>query len=144
MSIREKIRGQTKKKPPKVARARSGGGPDNSGLEKKLIVLLTNDDLVGATEVWRQGMSANKFAWSQKEQAFVDTGFPDWDVRERMAAKVAAYKDGLPVAKQVIISGSFEDFGALLDRYRQSDEAMRPLMEVNPPTKTPVDEASQP
>jgi hypothetical protein len=145
--VKNQIRAAKAKKTSKnggpSTRARPGGGPDNSGLEKKLSELLTADDLEGAAEVWRDGMKANKFAWSQLEQGFVDTGFPDWDVRERMAAKVAAYKEGLPVAKQMIISGTFDDFGKMISKMQGSPEALRVLQSMGGELPAIQDESLQ-
>ncbi len=109
------------------SRAREPGGRKNNEIAKKLFDLLNSDDLAGAVAVWRSGMKATKFVWSQKAQCYIDTGFPDWDVRERMSLAIAAYMEGKPIERQVQVTGSFEDLGQMIGRINASPAAMREL-----------------
>lgn len=126
------VESKPEKKSRTNARARAGGrGPNKTELAIKLSELLKNDDLEGAVKVWRDGLEATKFVWSQKEQKYVDTGFPDWDVREKMATAIAAYMEGRPIERQLQIRGSFEDLAAAQARINASPEARRLLASMS-------------
>jgi hypothetical protein len=86
--------------------------------------------LKGAVEIWREGLKATKFVWDQKAQCYVDTGFPDWDVRERMSLAIAAYMEGKPIERQINVTGNFEELGQVLNRIRASPIAMEELADL--------------
>lgn len=136
MAATLKVLGEESQKQAAKSRARVGGPktgdtgapgpPEKTDYAKKLADLLTEDDLAGAVQVWREGLTATKQIWSNKRGDYIDGG-PDWAIRRDMAEAIAAYMEGRPLERQMNISGTFVELRDMLAQMKQSGEAARLL-----------------
>lgn len=119
-----------------VSRARSDAEQAPAGRQKmikalkpstmqNLLSLLTDDDLRRAVEVQREAMDATSRMWDMIEKQWVI--LPDHKTRTAASALILAYREGLPVARQAIIKGEFDDAGAQVERAMRSPELRRHL-----------------
>jgi hypothetical protein len=124
--VRRLIRERKKsKKQPEVARARVKGRGLLTGRARKLFDLLKDDDLEAAVRVWREGLQATKRFWNPAAKQWIEE--PDWRTRHDMSMAIAAYMEGKPVERQMVVAGSFDDFEKLVDRLKLSALAREEL-----------------
>lgn len=116
----------------------SGGGKLSTGVTlpnhiRTLFEALTNDDIIRVAEVYREAMHAERQFWVDQGRSKTGHALGYWqkepDHKTRIAAAnmVAAYRDGLPIARQLALQGTFEELGILLESMRSSGEAARLL-----------------
>jgi hypothetical protein len=92
-------------------------------LGKRLSELLDDGDLELAVETIRGGLKANKSHWDGVAKQMVIE--PDFKIRMDAAKTVLAYKEGMPVQRQVVIAESFESLREAIAAATHSPEAMR-------------------
>jgi hypothetical protein len=92
-------------------------------LGKRLSELLDDGDLELAVDTIRGGLKANKSHWDGVAKQMVIE--PDYKIRMDAAKTVLAYKEGMPVQRQVVIAESFESLREALTAATHSPEAMR-------------------
>lgn len=92
-------------------------------LGKRLSELLDDGDLELAVDTIRGGLKANKSHWDGVAKQMVVE--PDYKTRMDAAKTVLAYKEGMPVQRQVVISESFESLRDALAAATHSPEARR-------------------
>jgi hypothetical protein len=124
--VKRKIRERkTSKERPEVARARVKRRGLLTERAKKLLDLLNEDDLEAAVRVWREGLQATKRFWNPAAKQWIEE--PDWRTRHDMSMAIAAYMEGKPVERQMVVAGSFDDFEKLVDRLKLSSLAREEL-----------------
>lgn len=92
-------------------------------LGKRLSELLDDGDLELAVETIRGGLKANKSHWDGVAKQMVIE--PDFKIRMDAAKTVLAYKEGMPVQRQVVIAESFESLREAIAAATHSPEALR-------------------
>lgn len=94
-----------------------------------LLACITNDDIVRVAQVWRESLDATQKIWVRTGGA--DKGhwdfIPDTKSRLAAAAALAAYREGLPVARQIQLRGEIEGADEMLEKLKASPEAMKAL-----------------
>ena len=99
--------------------------------------ILTDEDLQSVAEVYRGALHANQRHW-------VDEGkdpksgrarghwevIPDFKTRIAAANMIAAYKEGLPVQRQVVLTKAFESVEETIKKIKGSPEMMKVLMSL--------------
>lgn len=121
------------------------GGPasgDIKGLRipapiKTLLSALTDDDLDTVVRVYRDAMGATRRFWVDEGKDENGRAKGHWQeeedhrVRVQAANMVAAYMEGLPIQRQVMIGGKFAELGDMIREMRLSGEAARLLPAVH-------------
>jgi hypothetical protein len=124
--VKRKIRERkTSKERTGVARARVKRRGLLTERARKLLDLLDDDDLEAAVRVWREGLQATKRFWNPAAKQWIEE--PDWRTRHDMSMAIAAYMEGKPVERQMVVAGSFDDFEKLVDRLKLSPLAREEL-----------------
>lgn len=101
---------------------------------RSLLSAITEDDVEQVVQVWREAMSAVSKRWIDQGKD-AETGrakgfweeLPDHRTRIEAAKMVAAYKEGLPVARQVTLGGTFEELRDVLNAAKTSPAAQEAL-----------------
>jgi hypothetical protein len=99
-----------------------------------LMEILTDEDLKRVAEVYRGALQANQRHWVD-EGKDPKTGramghwevIPDFKTRIVAANMIAAYKEGLPVQRQVVINKAFESADNAIQRIKKSPELLRAI-----------------
>jgi hypothetical protein len=86
---------------------------------------MTDDDLEGAIGVIRTGLQATKSHWDGVAKRMVEE--PDFKTRMEAAKTIVAYKEGMPVQRQMVVQESYESLRDMLRAADHSDEARRLL-----------------
>ena len=108
--------------------------PTKVSVIQTLMEILTDEDLQSVAEVYRGALHANQRHW-------VDEGkdpksgrarghweiIPDFKTRIAAANMIAAYKEGLPVQRQVVLAKAFQSAEETIKRIRQSPELVRAI-----------------
>jgi hypothetical protein len=135
--VREKIRNSKKGGP--VARGGAGGEVNYDAKVEKipkiirtLLDALTDEDLDRVARVYREAMDAETWVWVDEgndEKTGRAKGhrqfLPDHKTRIAAANMVAAYKEGLPVQRQVRLDGKFSELSDVVERFKQSPAGQR-------------------
>ena len=95
--------------------------------EVKKLTEMLGPHKTAAVQVWIDGLEATKRVQAGRD---VWEDVPDWKERRENANMIVAYLEGKPVELQVQASGSFEDLGTILERYRSTPEGMKLLHDV--------------
>lgn len=142
-SLNQKIQERQKKASPR-ARARVPAKPaaetavlvKTKGAGKavaSLLAAITDDDVELVAKVWREAMTATRHFWRESGRDERGKSIGSWveepDHRTRIDASrlVAAYREGLPIQRQLQLQGKIEDLDDMLNRVRSSPEAMKAL-----------------
>lgn len=92
-------------------------------LGKRLSELLDDGDLELAVDTIRGGLKANKSHWDGVAKQMVIE--PDFKIRMDAAKTVLAYREGMPVQRQVVVAESFESLREAIAAATHSPEAMK-------------------
>jgi hypothetical protein len=93
---------------------------------QSLLDSLTDDDIRAVAQVYREGMTATRRYWvdeGKDEDGRIKGHWeiePDHKTRIQAANMVAAYREGLPVHRQIQLTGEFEDLQTLMEPMQQS------------------------
>jgi len=108
-------------------RAHTGKGmvsQENVGtFKRRLSDILHDGDLEEAVNTIREGMKANKTHWDGVAKRMVTE--PDFRIRLEAGKTVLAYKEGMPVQRQVVMQESFESLRDAIMAADHSDEARK-------------------
>jgi hypothetical protein len=130
--VREKMRKYSAKHPKKRepdARAGASGGAGRAG-EKAVVVVkipkvirtlldsMNEDDLDQVARVYREAMNATTTMWDVNERKLIT--LPDHKTRIAAANMVAAYKEGLPVQRQIRLGAHFDELRDVVERAKRS------------------------
>lgn len=74
---------------------------------KRLVDRLTEEDREGVVRVWRESLNATRRYWDESAGGWVTE--PDWKARQAAAGIIAAYDEGLPVARSESVVVTFKD-----------------------------------
>jgi hypothetical protein len=96
--------------------------------------ILTDEDLQSVVEVYRGALHANQRHWVD-EGKDPKTGrarghweiIPDFKTRIAAANMIAAYKEGLPVQRQLVVAKTFRSAEETVSKLRQSPELIQAL-----------------
>ena len=132
-------------KPPAKILARACENPKIDGPDKKenqptkvsiqtLMEILTDEDLRSVAEVYRGALHANQRHWVD-EGKDPKTGrarghwevIPDFKTRIAAANMIAAYKEGLPVQRQVVLTKAFESADETIKKIKDSPELLKAI-----------------
>lgn len=97
--------------------------PNRGSFKKRLSDLLDDGDLDEAVETIRGAMKANKTHWDGVAKRMVEE--PDFRIRLEASKTILAYKEGMPVQRQVVMQESFESLRDAIMAAEHSDEAKR-------------------
>src|SRR5438874_2670997 len=92
------------------SRARASSGPDDAEFDGKTVIssivsAINQDDCDLVLKAWRRALKATRRQWDfGKKKWKVE---PDCRVQLEATKLVTAYKEGLPVQRQITIQGSF-------------------------------------
>jgi len=96
---------------------------------RTLLDAMNDDDLDQVARVWREAMNATQQRWidqgkdeSGRAQGYVDET-PDHKTRLAAANMVAAYKEGLPVQRQIRLDAHFDELSDVVERFKRSPAA---------------------
>lgn len=97
-----------------------------------LMEILTDEDLQSVAQVYRGALRANQRHWVD-EGKDPETGrarghwevIPDFKTRIAAANMIAAYKEGLPVQRQVVLKKAFTSADETIKKIKGSPELMR-------------------
>jgi hypothetical protein len=92
---------------------------------RTLLSAIDEDDIDKVARVWREAMDATTMTYDLPSKTWVER--PDHNTRIKAANMVAAYKEGLPVQRQIQLQGNIEDLNATLERIQSSPEAARAM-----------------
>ena len=119
-----------KKGPSKVARARTRRKSEKTvkipKMIQSLLDSLTSEDIQAVGRVYREAMNATHRYWrddgkNPKTGRAMGKWIIEADHKTRLAAAnmVAAYREGLPVQKQIQLSANVDDFQTMVSKYAQ-------------------------
>ena len=99
-----------------------------------LMEILTDEDLRSVAEVYRGALHANQRHWVD-EGKDPKTGrarghwevIPDFKTRIAAANMIAAYKEGLPVQRQVVLTKAFESAEDTIKKIKGSPELLKAI-----------------
>jgi hypothetical protein len=124
LTVREKIRAETRKKGKSLARTRGREGEICIENTKNLQELLA-PHLPKAIRSWIDGLKATKIAWQHDK--WVDTGFPDWKERRECGRQIVEYVIGKAIERSMEVTGSYKELSEVLSDLEKSPEARRLL-----------------
>jgi hypothetical protein len=134
--VREKMRKYSANHPKKRgpdARAGASGdaGPPVGGkaaavvkipkVIRTLLDSMSDDDLDQVARVYREAMDATTTMWDVNEKKLIT--LPDHKTRIAAANMVAAYKEGLPVQRQIRLGAHFDELSDVVERFKRSPAA---------------------
>ena len=98
-----------------------------------LMEILTDEDLRSVAEVYRGALHANQRHWVD-EGKDPKTGrarghwevIPDFKTRIAAANMIAAYKEGLPVQRQVVLTKAFESAEETIKKIKARPSCLKP------------------
>ena len=99
-----------------------------------LMEILTDEDLRSVAEVYRGALHANQRHWVD-EGKDPKTGrarghwevIPDFKTRIAAANMIAAYKEGLPVQRQMVLTKAFESVEETIKKIKDSPELTKAI-----------------
>jgi hypothetical protein len=102
-----------------------------------LMEILTDEDLENVAQVYRAALHANRRHWID-EGKDPKTGrarghwevIPDFKTRIAAANMIAAYREGLPVQRQLVIAKQFESAADVIASVKQSPELLKAVMSL--------------
>ena len=108
--------------------------PTKVSVIQTLMEILTDEDLQSVAEVYRGALHANQRHW-------VDEGkdpksgrarghweiIPDFKTRIAAANMIAAYKEGLPVQRQMVLTKAFESAEETIKKIKDSPELTKAI-----------------
>lgn len=117
------------------ARARAAEQPGKYGVPvkipkvmKSLLDSITDDDIDRVARAWREAMGATTKTYDIVAKKFVEQ--PDHNTRMKAGQLIAAYREGLPVQRQITLAGKFKDLGEMLGQLRDSPQGQQLLAEL--------------
>jgi hypothetical protein len=119
---------------PKVNAPDKKENQEMSKVIQTLMEILTDEDLQRVAEVYRGALHANQRHWVD-EGKDPKTGrarghweiIPDFKTRIAAANMIAAYKEGLPVQRQVVINKAFESADEAIKKIKDSPELLKAI-----------------
>ncbi len=90
---------------------------------KRLNDILNDDDLDNAMEAIRRALKAQKKHWDGVAKEMVAE--PDYKVQLDAAKTVLAYREGMPIQRQVVVSEAFESLRDAIIAAEHSPEARK-------------------
>ena len=96
-------------------------------IAKRLHEILTDEDLSEAVSAIRQSLKAKKSSWDGVAQKMVEG--PDYKIQIDAAKTILAYREGMPIQRQVVVSEAFESLRDAIIAAEHSPEA-RKLIET--------------
>jgi hypothetical protein len=124
--VKNKIK--SKNRPNRGSRARKGWrGPLAKVIKKSMAIteLMTGEDAEEDLRILREAKKATHRVFNFETKKTEEV--PDHRTRLAAFALSRAYHEGKPIERQIQLQGDFEDLGAMLERARNSPEAMRLL-----------------
>jgi hypothetical protein len=92
-------------------------------IAKRLHEILTDEDLDNAVSVIRRSLKAKKTYWDGVAKKMVEE--PDYKIQLDAAKTVLAYREGMPVQRQVVVSEAFESLRDAIFAAKHSPEARK-------------------
>ena len=95
--------------------------------------VLTEEDLERVAKVYRDALGAKQRFWIDegKDEFGRSIGHWEWQddhkTRIQAANMIAAYKEGLPVQRQVVLTKAFESADEMLAKIKASPEALKAI-----------------
>jgi hypothetical protein len=96
-------------------------------IAKRLHEILTDEDLSEAVSAIRQSLKAKKSSWDGVAKKMVVA--PDYKIQIDAAKTILAYREGMPIQRQVVVSEAFESLRDAIIAAEHSPEA-RKLIET--------------
>ena len=119
----------------KVARPRTR--EDRKSLVEKIAAnladVLTEEDLERVAKVYRDALGAKQRFWIEegKDESGKSIGHWEWQddhkTRIQAANMIAAYKEGLPVQRQMVLTKAFESAEETIKKIKDSPELLKAL-----------------
>ena len=92
-------------------------------IAKRLHDILTEEDLDDAVSAIRRSLKAKKTHWDGVSKKMVEE--PDYKIQLDAAKTVLAYREGMPVQRQVVVSEAFESLRDAIFAAKHSPEARK-------------------
>lgn len=110
-------------------RARAHSAPkkstekSESPVIKSLVEAITQNDIDLVLAAWRRALKAKRRMWDVIKKKWIF----EPDVRAQLEATklITAYKEGLPVQRQVVLNADYADLGKDLKKLQASPESLR-------------------
>jgi hypothetical protein len=132
--VAEKIATYKSKKRRTLARARASvDGKHNAVVKipkaiRTLLDCINENDLEQVARVYREAMNATTRMWDVNEKKLIE--FPDHKTRVAAANMVAAYKEGLPVQRQIRLDAKFGELKDKVAAFKRSPAAQDFLLRL--------------
>lgn len=97
---------------------------------KSLLDSITDDDIDRVARAWREAMGATTKTYDIVAKKFVEQ--PDHNTRMKAGQLIAAYREGLPVQRQITLAGKFKDLSEMLGQLKGSPQGQQLLAELEP------------
>lgn len=95
---------------------------------KSLLDSITDDDIDRVAKAWREALEATTEYYDIKKKKMVVR--PDHNTRMKAGQLIAAYREGLPVQRQLTLAGKFKDLTEMLAQLNGSPQGQQLLAEL--------------